>query len=89
MSAEQLDALADATRNDTQLTERLSAATTVEDAIAVATDAGFNVTAEDLAPHVATGRGELTEQELSRAAGGTIQTITICYFPTAFPLCRS
>ena len=71
MSAEQLEALVAAARDDTQLAERLTAATTTEEMLAVAADAGFTITTDDLHHMaVAHARGELNEQELEAVAGG-------------------
>lgn len=74
MSAEQIEALLAAARDDQQLADRLTAATTAEEAIAIATSAGYDITEADLQAFAGTLRErstELTELELSAVAGGS------------------
>ena len=53
--------------------------TTVEDFIALAAEHGFTVTKEDVEQPTCKGSGELSEEELSDAVGGSRSSST-CYY---------
>ncbi len=68
MSEEQLKAFLEKVKADTSLQERLNAAAGNDAVVAIAKEAGFNISADDLknAP------SELSEEELEGVAGGGI-----------------
>ena len=63
MSEEQLKSFIEKVQSDTELQEKLKAAATSEEAIAIAKEAGFSIVAEDLPSAV-------DDSELEDAAGG-------------------
>ena len=73
MSEEQLKAFLEAVKADTGLQEKLKAATDNDAVAAIAKDAGFSISAEDLknAP-----QEELSDEELEGVAGGGPNTGT-------------
>jgi predicted ribosomally synthesized peptide with nif11-like leader len=67
MSEEQLKAFLEKVKSDTELQEKLKAATTPEAGLEIAKKAGFSITAEDIqSMQFAT----VSEEELEGAAGG-------------------
>ena len=63
MSEEQLKAVLEKVKGDTSLQEKLKAAADVDAALAIAKDAGFMISADDV-------RIEISDCELEGAAGG-------------------
>ena len=66
MSEEQLKAFLEKVKADTSLQEKLKAAADVDAVLAIAKEAGFIITANDLTKP----QSELSEQELEGVAGG-------------------
>ena len=67
MSEEQLKAFLEKVEADTSLQEKLKAAADSDAALAIAKEAGFMITAEDLK----NTKVELSEEELESVAGGS------------------
>ncbi|WP_114991203.1 Nif11-like leader peptide family natural product precursor [Synechococcus sp. UW179A] len=75
MSEEQLKAFLEKVKGDTTLQEQLKAAADTDAVLAIAKEAGFSISADDLK----NAQSEITDEELEDAAGGTspmIITIT-------------
>ncbi|WP_114990919.1 Nif11-like leader peptide family natural product precursor [Synechococcus sp. UW179A] len=66
MSEEQLKAFLEKVKGDTSLQEKLQAAADSDAVLAIAKDAGFSISADDLKKV----QDEVTEEELEGAAGG-------------------
>ena len=66
MSEEQLKAFLDKVKSDTSLQEKLKAAADANAVAAIAKEAGFMISADDLAK----AQSELSEEELEGLAGG-------------------
>ena len=66
MSEEQLKAFLEKVKADTSLQEKLKAAGDAEAVVAIAKDAGFMITAEELK----NAQAEVSDEELEGAAGG-------------------
>ena len=64
MSLEQLKAFLEKVKADTSLQEKLKAASDADVVVAIAKDAGFGISADDLR------NAEVSEEELLNAAGG-------------------
>ena len=75
MSEEQLKAFLEKVKGDTSLQEQLKAAASPEAAIAIAKEAGFAITAEDIQ---SMPMQKLDEHELERVAGGGAGTGHTC-----------
>ncbi len=78
MSEEQLKAFLEKVKLDTSLQEKLKAAANPDAVAAIAKEAGFSISADDLkkAPT------EISEEELEGVAGGTFTTllsVSYCY----------
>ncbi|QNI54994.1 nif11-like leader peptide domain protein [Synechococcus sp. BIOS-E4-1] len=69
MSEEQLKAFIGKVQGDDNLQEKLKAAADVDAVLAIAKDAGFSISADDLKR----AQSELSEEELEGAAGGNCQ----------------
>ncbi len=67
MSEEQLKAFLEKVKGDTSLQEKLKAAADANAVAAIAKEAGFSISADDLTK----AQSELSEEELEAAAGGT------------------
>ena len=67
MSEEQLKAFLEKVKGDTTLQEKLKAASDADGVVAIAKEAGFKISAEDLKNAQVT---ELSDEELEGAAGG-------------------
>ena len=65
MSEEQLKAFLEKVKADTSLQEKLKAASDADAVVAIAKDAGFSITTEDLNSH-----RQVRDDELEGAAGG-------------------
>ena len=76
MSKEQLKALVGKVASDTELSDKIGAATTAEAVIEIAKAAGFSITSEDiqlllsLLSEVSEEEEELTDDDLENVAGG-------------------
>ena len=70
MSEEQLSALLAKLREDKVLQEKLKCAADLDDAVAMAQEAGFDVSKDDWLRHQAIQRLELSDEELEGVAGG-------------------
>ena len=66
MSKEQLKAFLEKVQGDTSLQEKLKAATDSDAVLAIAKDAGFSISADDLTK----AQSEIQDAELEGAAGG-------------------
>lgn len=71
MSADQLSALVAALTADPKLAERFAGLTSADEAVALAAELGFTVTADELAAAVAARGRDMSDAELAQAAGGT------------------
>ena len=70
MSEEQLKSFLEKVKADTSLQEKLKAAADADAALAIAKEAGFAITAEDI-QSMQSATVELSDEELEGAAGGT------------------
>ena len=68
MSEEQLKAFLEKVQGDTSLQEKLKAAANSDAVLAIAKDAGFMISADDLTQV----QSELSDEELEGVSGGTI-----------------
>ena len=66
MSEEQLKAFLEKVKDDTNLQEKLKAAVDADAVTAIAKEAGFSISADDLKK----AQSEISEEELEGAAGG-------------------
>ena len=66
MSKEQLKAFLEKVKGDTSLQEKLKAAADSDAILAIAKEAGFSISAEDLTK----AQSEVSDEELEGAAGG-------------------
>ena len=66
MSEEQLKAFLEKVQGDTRLQEKLKAAADSDAVLAIAKDAGFSISADDLKK----AQSEVSDEELEAAAGG-------------------
>ena len=66
MSEEQLKAFLEKVKGDTSLQEKLKAAANADAVTAIANEAGFSISADDLTK----AQSELSEEELEGVAGG-------------------
>ena len=66
MSEEQLKAFLEKVKGDTSLQEKLKAAADIDAVLAIAKEAGFSISADDLK----NAQSEVSEEELEGAAGG-------------------
>ena len=70
MSEEQLKAFLEKVKGDTTLQEQLKAAADTDAVVAIAKDAGFSISADDLK----NAQSEVSEEELEGVAGGGCQS---------------
>ena len=79
MSEEQLKAFLEKVQGDTSLQEKLNAAADSDAALAIANEAGFSISADDLKK----AQSEVSDKELEVAAGGVVgkreKEWCICY----------
>ena len=78
MSEEQLKAFLEKLKADTSLQEKLKAAADTNAVVAIAKEAGFSISADDLKK----AQSELSDEELEGMAGGEV--LTEC-FQNTFP----
>ena len=71
MSEEQLKAFLEKVKDDTSLQEKLNSASDADAVAAIAKDAGFMISAEDLK----NAQSEISEEELENVAGGVLKMI--------------
>ena len=71
MLEDQLKAFLEKVKGDTSLQEKLKAAADVDAALAIAKEAGFSISADDV-------RNEISDSELERAAGGEYECLCHC-----------
>ena len=74
MSDKQLKAFLEKVKADTSLQEKLNAASDADGVAAIAKEAGFSISADDLK----TAQSETTDEELEGAAGGN-HVADMCY----------
>jgi len=74
MSEEQLKAFLEKVKGDTNLQEKLKAAANSDAVLAIANEAGFSISDEDLTK----AQSEVSDEELEGAAGGLTGTETRC-----------
>jgi predicted ribosomally synthesized peptide with nif11-like leader len=67
MSEEQLKAFLEKVQSDTELQEKLKAATNADEPIVIAKEAGFEISLDDLK----SAQSEISDEELEEASGGT------------------
>jgi predicted ribosomally synthesized peptide with nif11-like leader len=70
MSDEQLSAFLAAVTEDAELQERLKGAADLDAAVAIARDAGFDVSKEDCLKYQAEQAPEMSDEELAGVTGG-------------------
>ena len=70
MSEEQLKAFIEKVKGDTTLQEKLKVAADADAALAIANEAGFAITAEDIPSST-----DLSDEELEAINGGTLATV--------------
>ena len=75
MSEEQLKAFLEKVKGDTSLKESLKAAADVDASLAIAKDAGFSISANDLK----SAQSKISDEELEGVAGGAESKPT-CWF---------
>ena len=75
MSEEQLKAFLENVKADTSLQEKLKVAADADAVLAIAKDAGFSISADDLK-----NATKVSEEELENASGGTSVLVTVCLF---------
>ena len=73
MSEEQLKAFLEKVKGDTTLQEKLKAASDADAVVAIAKEAGFSISADDLTKD----QYELSDEELEGVAGGCIEPVSI------------
>ena len=74
MSEEQLNAFLEKFKGDTSLQEKLNGAADADAVVAIAKEAGFAITAEDI-QSMQSATAELSDKELEGAAGGMYDLI--------------
>ena len=75
MSEEQLKAFLDKVQSDTSLQEKLKAAADIDAVAAIAKEAGFSISVDDLK----NAQSEISDEELEGVAGGTLSLLpTLC-----------
>ena len=70
MSEEQLKAFLEKVKADTSLQEKLKAAADADAVTAIAKEAGFSISADDLTTKAQSELSELSDEELEGVAGG-------------------
>jgi predicted ribosomally synthesized peptide with nif11-like leader len=80
MSEEQLAALLAKLKDDAGFQEKLKGAADLDDAVAIAKEAGFDVSRADWLRYQAKQTLELSDAELEAVAGGTAKQPEFCEF---------
>ena len=70
MTEQQIQAMIEAVKSKPELQDKLKTITNFEEAAALAEEAGFNVSVEELKRSIESGGVELTDSELETVAGG-------------------
>ena len=78
MSEEQLKAFLGKVKADTSLQEKLKAAADSDAVLAIAKEAGFMISADELKK----AQSEISEEELESAAGGRLEAKSGCHCTT-------
>ena len=78
MSEEQLKAFLEKVNADTSLQEKLKAAADGNAVVAIAKEAGFSISADDITK----AQSEISEKELESVAGGATRQATRMCFPS-------
>ena len=73
MSEEQLKAFLEKVKTDSSLQEKLKAASDADAVVAIAKEAGFMISSDDITK----AQSELSEEELEGVAGGGLTDVTI------------
>ena len=76
MSEEQLKAFLEAVKADAGLQEKLKAAGDADAVVAIAKEAGFSITAEDI-QSMKSATGEVSDEELEGATGGAVAVMSL------------
>jgi predicted ribosomally synthesized peptide with nif11-like leader len=84
MSEEQLSALLAKLNEDSGLQEKLKGAEDLDAALAIAKEAGFDVTKEELLNFGTTQTVELSDEDLENVSGGTVPTFPVDLSGAAF-----
>ncbi len=71
MTQEQIQALIQAVRSSPELQQKLAAATNNDDAARIATEAGFELSSDDINEAITGTSIELTDAQLEMVAGGS------------------
>jgi len=72
MSDEQLEAFLNTVKGDSGLQERLKEASSIDASVAIARDAGFDVSKSDFLKYQAILTLELSDEELEGVSGGAV-----------------
>ena len=87
MSEEQLNAFLEKVKADTSLQEKLKAAADSDAVLAIAKDAGFIISADDLRTLHQFAPSELSEEELEGVAGGDYPETEVTCSPLLLLCC--
>ena len=79
MSEEQLKAFLEKVKGDTTLQENLKAASDADGVVAIAKEAGFSISADDLK----NAQSEVSEEELEGVGGGYVSAAFECCMKSA------
>ena len=88
MSEEQLKAFLEKVKADTSLQEKLKAAADSDAVLAIAKEAGFMISADDLK----NAQSEISEEELEGAAGGSVNCFHVRHdtmFVSCYKTCNT
>ena len=80
MSEEQLKAFLEKVKADTSLQEKLKAAADSDAVLAIAKEAGFSISADDLK----NAQSDISDEELEGVAGGGVGCGAVCNFWIGF-----
>ena len=85
MSEEQLKAFIEKVKGDTSLQEQLKAAADSDAVLAIAKEAGFMISADDLKNAKSKAQSKLSEEELENVAGGGNHGVCVWYLCFTMP----
>jgi predicted ribosomally synthesized peptide with nif11-like leader len=77
MSEEQFSAFLESVKSDIEMQDKLKETTDLDTAVAIALDAGFDVTKADWLEFQAKQVSELSDEELEIVSGGTHPTVAV------------
>ena len=83
MSEEQLKAFLEKVKADTSLQEKLKAAADIDAVVAIAKEAGFSISADELG----NAQSELSDEELEGVAGGCVLSLNSLLSLAGDPMC--